>query len=233
MRKSIRLALALCLVITPLCLAQALVVGAKGGAQVTATFTGADAPFPILALTEMPTYSSTTQHGTLGLAVDFAVSQNYGVEVDCLGRQFAYDAAWLSGLPSFPWRADSNANGTSVDIPILVKRRLTGRQVRPYLGVGSSIRRYTALLQTVRDLPPGETGISFWTREPGELERRTVGGAVLAAGLETHAKRIKLSTEFRYTRWLAEPFQDSRGSGFGSRQNQVEILVGIGLIALE
>ena len=226
-------AFAVCLVVTPQCRAQALVVGAKGGAQVTGTFTGASAPFPILDVTETPTYSSTAQHGTLGLAVDFAVSRNYRIEVDCLTRQFTYNSAWLSGLPTFPWTASSSANGTSVDIPILVKRRLGGRRAAPYLGIGGSIRRYTSLLQTVRDLPPGETGISFWTREPRELKRRTAGGVVLAAGLQKDVKRVRLSTEFRYTRWVAKTFRDSRGSAFGSRQNQLEVLFGIGLIALE
>jgi len=56
MRDSMLLILALCLAITPQCFAQALGVGAKGGAQVTEAFTGANAPFPILEVKETPIY---------------------------------------------------------------------------------------------------------------------------------------------------------------------------------
>jgi hypothetical protein len=106
----------------------------------------------------------------------------------------------------------------------LVKRRLSQFSLRPYVAAGGSVLYYAKLLQTERDLPPGETGISLLTDEPRELDRPTVAGAALAPGLEKDAKFLRLSAEVRYTRWLARAFRNPRGSGFRSELNQTEIL---------
>lgn len=58
---------------------------------------------------------------------------------------------------------------------------------------------------------------------------RNSSGLVVGGGLEIKAGVLKVSPEFRYTRWLNRAFSAYFSHGFfaESAQNQAEILVGI------
>jgi hypothetical protein len=226
------LVLVFALLTAPVAAAQILAVGVKGGALLSEQFEGADAPSPPPTVSETPTFSSDPKRAVWGFAAEFAVSRKWSIEVDALRRRFAYSSARVSGNPGFPWDATASTDGRSWEFPVMVKRRLSQSSLRPYVTAGGSVLHFAKLLQTERDLPPGETGISLLTDVPRELDRRTVAGATLAVGLEQDAKFLRLSTEVRYTRWLARAFRDPRGSGFRSELNQAEILFGVAVIRL-
>ena len=60
---------------------------------------------------------------------------------------------------------------------------------------------------------------------PQELNKYTVGGFVVGAGIDLHVLLIHVSPEIRYTRWGSAHFLDP--FGLQSNQNQAEFLVGI------
>lgn len=86
------------------------------------------------------------------------------------------------------------------DFPLLAKYKLPGQIVRSFLAAGWTYRRLTDELR--------------FSSSPN--------GFVAAAGIRLTAAAVKISPEFRYTRWANEDIQP----GFRTKKNQAEILLG-------
>lgn len=87
------------------------------------------------------------------------------------------------------------------DFPLMAKYRFPGVRVRPYIGGGWTYRRLNDLLRF----------------------SSSSNGFVGAAGVRIKLPLVKISPEFRYTRWANEDIQP----GFRTKKDQAEILVGI------
>jgi opacity protein-like surface antigen len=146
-------------------------------------------------------FSSTTNRYIVGPTVELHLPFHLSVELDALYRHFNYS------VPS------NTTTGSAWEFPLLGKYRFRGELVRPYVDAGVAWDTLSGLTQSIQT-------------QQLELQNNTTTGFVVGAGLEVHVPFLRLSPEFRYTRWGAQHFLDPNG-GFGSNQNQAEFLLGI------
>ncbi len=125
--------------------------------------------------------------------VELDLPKGLGVELDALYRRVGV---------GYPARGTTEFHDGLWDFPVLAKYRFPGVGFRPYVGGGWTYRKLNDLL-----------------REPASSSN----GGVVAAGIRLAFGPIRISPEFRYTRWPAKDFQPE----FRGRKNQFEFLVGL------
>jgi hypothetical protein len=169
-------------------------VGIKGGV-------------PVTDITEAQNYGgggsinrNVPHRWTVGPMLEVDLPANFGVEVNALYRKVGLESFNPSLPPAFEM-IRMEASDSLWDFPVLGKYRFSGELVRPYVGGGWTYRRL------------------------GDLVRFHSGshGVVVGAGATIKAAVLRISPEFRYTRWpgndILEPLK--------TRANQAEILVGL------
>lgn len=165
----------------------------------------------------LATYTSDTRRYTLGPTVELRLPLGIGIEFDALYKRLAYDRSVTAVVPGtnlLPGQTRAN----SWEFPLLVKLRTPGILFRPFVDGGVSFRTLTGVKQFVTGLAGEPT--------PPELRDKNAKGVVLGAGFELSAPFVKISPEFRYTRWGQESFRDTLNI-FRSNQNQADLLIGI------
>lgn len=172
-------------------LSQPLSFGLKGGVPVTDAF----------KITGGSGYFSDSKRYTVGPTMELNLPFRISVEFDALYKPLRYGVA--NGA------VGSATTGSSWEFPLLMKYRLTGGLVRPYLDAGLAFRNLRGF----------DEGLP-------ELRERSSAGAVIGGGLELRAPGIRLSGELRYTRWGSTSIRSALGD-LTSQLNQAEFLVGI------
>jgi hypothetical protein len=157
------------------------------------------------------TFQSSATRFTLGPTVELHLPAGLGLEADALYRNFQYNAS-MSAVDTLLQNRASNA----WEFPLLVKYRVPGPFVRPFLDTGVAWDRWSGYTQLTGPVLPvtktNESGVNT--------------GFVLGAGIELHLPLIKLSPEIRYSRWGAQNIA-SLGSLLQSNQNRAEFLLGV------
>lgn len=192
----------LCLAVATSASAQVVSFGVRGGLPFTNVFGAVSNPDE--------TFESSSTQFIVGPTVELHLPLGLGVEVDALYRHF-HDTATVnvnSVLTTFN-------SSTAWEFPLLVKYRLPGPFVRPFLDAGVAFD----YLSGSRQLANFITGVSSNASATNE-------GFVAGAGIELHLPVIRLSPEIRYTRWTSVNISDLNGF-IHSNSNQVEFLVGV------
>lgn len=156
---------------------------------------------PLADLTETvtaPNYRNLPPRWTLGLMVDVDLPFRLGIEVDALYRRAGYEYPARVPLGTPP--QTSRVKEGFWDFPVIAKYRFGEGAIRPYLGAGYSYRKLSDLLRPAS----GSNGFT------------------VAAGIAVRALVVRLTPEFRYTRWSGGDIQPA----FRSARNQAELLVG-------
>jgi len=132
---------------------------------------------------------------SVGPMVELDLPAGLGVEVDALYRRVGYERfqSFVEGSSEF--------TDELWDFPVIAKYKLSDGMARPYVGVGWTYRKLNDLLRF----------------------SSSSNGFVLATGVRISAIGLKISPEFRYSRWANEDIQP----GFRTRKNQAEILLGV------
>src|SRR5882762_6102850 len=178
--------------------------GVKGGAPLTDFFRVVDNPGA--------TFRSGSTPFIVGPTIEVHFPFGFGVEFDPLYRKFHYDAssnlvdAVVNGKASNAW-----------EFPILLKYRVPGVIVRPFLDAGFAFDRWSGVSQVIQT----PSSLVTTTSVSG-----TNKGAVLGAGLEFNLHLVRVSPEIRYTRWGATNLADF-GGVLRSNKNQAEVLIGL------
>ena len=168
-------------------------------------------------------YTSSTQRYIVGPMVELRLPAGLGLELDALYRKFNYNSIGNAVDVIINARTESNA----WEFPLVLKYKFKAPVARPYVEGGVAWDSLQGLKQDItRTVVPTKTTTTTSTSSPSELNKSTTTGFVLGAGLDVKVLLIHISPEIRYTRWGAKHFLDPNG-GFGSNQNQAEILVGI------
>ena len=154
--------------------------------------------------------SSTSTRFILGPTIELHLPAGFGLEADALYRHFDYRAS-VNLIDSLVNLGASNG----WEFPLLLKYRLPGPFVRPYLDAGVAFDRWSGFKQLQVLAVTTRSDVSG-----------TNTGFVAGAGIELHTPLIRLSPEIRYTRWGASSITDVSGA-LRSNQNQVEVLVGL------
>ena len=157
--------------------------------------------------------SATLHSGThfvLGPTVEFHFPAGVGVEFDALYRRLGYKAAG-----NLVDSVVSTSAPTAWEFPLLLKYRVPGPVVRPFLDAGVAFDRWSGVKQI--------TNLDVVTKS-SQSGGNT--GLVLGGGIELHAAVVRISPEIRFTHWGSKDV-----SGLGGllrfNQNQAEFLIGI------
>jgi len=183
--------------------AQPIGVGIKAGVPLTSQFR------------DIGNFQSDTKRYIVGPMVELRLPAGFAIEGDAL-----YTKVSLSG----PLSAAGSIFGSVVDtnsweFPVLLKKKFGGSgvgvSIRPYVEAGASFRHLTGL----GDLP------SFITGGRGVDTDNT--GFVAGGGVEFKLLILRVSPEFRYTRWGTQSFLNGVSNVWQFQQNQGQFLVGI------
>jgi hypothetical protein len=193
---------------------QSLTVGVKGGARLTD-----DLNASLERVSESRRY-------TVGPAIEIGLWRGLGVECNALYKRVG-TSRFSSYLLSYSWSQDRS---DSFEFPILAKWRWASKAPRPYVSGGYAFRHISGSGSTdwINTYPTSQSGSYTYTPLYGDSSGLVIGG-----GLEFDLWRMKVSPEFRYTRWYSGGLADygSRGYYAESAKNQAELLVGIGWLA--
>lgn len=146
------------------------------------------------------TVSPLSGRFTLGPTVELNLPHRVSIEADLLYRSADFDLRTTGS---------QRVKGTEWRIPILLKYRVRGGLVRPFLAAGPTWQLFTGF-----DGPLG-------------LDTETNKGVTAAAGLEGKLALVRLSGELRYTRWGAATIGNLASGLTNVNKNQVEMLLGV------
>ena len=176
-------------------------------------------------------YSAATRRYTFGASGELRLSGAFGFEADALYHRMGY-----VGIVNFTSSASGAVDDTAIDVkgnswdfPLMAKYRF-GRVVRPYI-VGGGVLRYVGPVRgkgthTIGSLVTGtSTTTAIDTTDPSELRKRFYPGLTVGGGVEFSAGRLRVLSEFRYTRWTANI--SGPGGLLRFAPNQAEFLVGL------
>jgi hypothetical protein len=150
--------------------------------------------------------ASTPQRRIVGGSVEARLPYHLSIELDVLYRRLNYQDYQFYSLGQTTEKVTSGA----LEFPALLKYRIA------LVGISNS----WVTMPTPR-VVDGQT-TSGTNSSPMTLQNNVVAGISAGGGLDIRAGVVHFLPEIRYTRWISPHF----GS---SDQNQVEILVGIGL----
>ena len=193
------------------CYGQSFAVGVIGGAMATGDLTGAGA-------------TGVSKRYVAGPALDVGLPLGLGVEVDALYRREGYQ----TGFGNFAYSIFSDERANSWEFPMLLKYRLPLRGVRPFVEAGYAPRviRGTTSSDYVQYFPSllpvsHTTQTTHWPVTHGLV----IGGAV-----QFGIGRLRLSPAVRLTLWYNTAISGvyADGPSWQSKQNQVDVLLGIG-----
>lgn len=168
-------------------------------------------------------YESETASYVVGPFVELRLPFRFAVEVDALYRSLEFGRVAPSsggGLILRPTEADS------WEFPFLLKKRMSGGLVQPFVAGGFSYNRLADVRQSVECLRQDCGGITPFDTPP-ELQNKSRFGFVAAAGVDFRALFLRIAPEVRFTRWTQTSFADPIGDLLDSNDNQFDFLVGI------
>ncbi len=196
---------------------QSVHIGIKGGVPLT----------EIMTVTQPPPYGpgataiSKTNRYVVGATVEVRLPARLSVELDALFRHFSYETSYWISRGSFQETIKANA----VEFPLLLKYRLPGAFIAPYLEAGIAWDRLYRVHASGKQQDWSLQWSSYPMDTPSELTNNAVTGLVAGAGVEIRAlPRLRLSPELRYTRWRSQHFTDAL---INSNPNQAEFLLGM------
>jgi hypothetical protein len=187
---------------------QSFSVGVKGGVPLADAF----------RVTDSSRYFSNKAPYVIGPAAELHLPMGISGEVGVLYRNLEYSSRTLDQSSTPPQAIEARTTGQVWEFPFLAKYRIPGVFVRPFISAGISYRRLARL--RTRSTAPGSTN------QPPELTGQNAVGPTLGGGLEFKVRRVRLSSEIRYTRWGTSSFREAL-SGFASQLNQADFLLGI------
>jgi len=156
------------------------------------------------------TFQSNATRFILGPTVELHLPAGFGLEADALYRNFEYNAS-LNGVDTLL----QNKANSAWEFPLLLKYRLPGPFVRPFLDAGVAWDRWSGFTQLTGPLGVTKSDVSGVNT-----------GFVVGAGIELHLPLVKLSPEVRYSRWGAQSISGV-GSLLQTNENRAEFLVGL------
>jgi opacity protein-like surface antigen len=192
--------------------AQPVSIGVKGGVPITDafdTFRGNQAA-----------YATNTHRYVVGPTVQFNLPLRFSIEVDALYRRLGFDYNQFAG-PGSPTITTTTAN--SWEFPVLGKWAVLPGPVRPFIDFGANFRHITGVDQ----IRSTATSVGVDVGTVPEFHKATDIGATFGAGIEFKAGWLRVTPEFRYTRWGSENFDDPIGALLRTNKNQGDFMLGL------
>jgi len=211
-RKALTLALVCSASMT--CLeAQAISIGVKGGVPLTDAFEVANG--------NNSAFVTKTKRYTVGPTVEFHLPARFSVEVDALYKRMGFD----SQTTTVTTQQFNATTANSCEFPVLGKFEVFPGPVRPFIDAGANFRHITGVKQ-VQTVISGATFHQVEIANPPEFNKDTDVGFAFGAGIAFKLGRVRISPEFRYTRWGGENFRDPVNALLRTNRNEGTFLLG-------
>ena len=192
--------------------AQPVSVGVKFGVPVTdalETFRGNQAA-----------YVTNTHRYLVGPTVQLNFPFRFSVEVDALYRRLGYEYNQFAG-PGSPTSTRTVAN--SWEFPVLGKYAIWGGAARPFIDAGANFRHISG----VEQIRNGISALNLPVDPVPEFNKDTDVGFVFGGGVEFKLGHVRITPEFRYTRWGSENFRDPVAALLRTNKNQGDFILGL------
>jgi len=191
--------------------AQPVSFGVKAGVPITDFFDAARG--------NQAAYASNTHRYVVGGTVQLNLPFRFAVEVDALYRRLGFDYNQFGG-PGSPTSTSTTAN--SWEFPVLGKWAVLPGPVRPFVDFGANFRHISGVDQ----IRSTASTVDVTVNSP-EFHKENDIGATFGAGIEFKAGWLRLTPEFRYTRWGSENFRDPVASLLRTNKNQGDFMLGL------
>ena len=191
--------------------AQPVSVGVKFGVPVTdalETFKG-----------NQSAYVTNTHRYVVGPTVQFNLPFQFSIEVDALYRRLGYEYNQFAGAGS-PTSTRTVAN--SWEFPVLGKFAIMPGPARPFIDAGANFRH----IMGVKQLRTTLSAVNVSVDAP-EFNKDSDIGFVFGGGVEFKLGHVRITPEFRYTRWGSENFRDPVASLLRTNKNQGDFILGL------
>jgi opacity protein-like surface antigen len=187
-------------------------VGVKGGVPITdalETFRGNQAA-----------YVSNTHRYLIGPTVQLNFPFRFSVEVDALYKRLGFEYNQFSG-PGSPTTARAVAN--SWEFPVLGKFAILGGPIRPFVDAGANFRHISGVNEIRSTLAAANVTVN----PVPEFNKDNDIGFTFGGGIEVKLGIMRITPEFRYTRWGSENFRDPISSLLRTNKNQGDFIIGL------
>ena len=192
--------------------AQPVSVGVKGGVPINDAFDTARG--------NQSAYATNTHRYLVGPTVQFNLPWRFSVEVDALYRRLGFDYNQFGG-PGSPTFITTRAN--SWEFPVLGKWAVLPGPVRPFIDFGANFRHVSGVDQ----IKSTAAAVNVNVTSVPEFHKDFDIGATFGAGIEFKAGWLRITPEFRYTRWGTENFRDPIGDLLHTNKNQGDFMLGL------
>jgi len=192
--------------------AQPVSFGVKAGVPITDAFDTAQG--------NQAAYASNTHRYLVGGTVQFNLPLRFAVEVDALYKRLGFDYNQFGG-PGSPTFTSTTAN--SWEFPVLGKWAVLPGPVRPFIDFGANFRHVSGIDQIRSTASAVDVNVS----SVPEFHKDFDIGATFGAGVEFKIGWLRLTPEFRYTRWGTENFRDPIADLLNTNKNQGDFMLGL------
>jgi len=192
--------------------AQPVSVGLKVGVPVTdalETFQG-----------NQSAYVTNTHRYLFGPTVQLNLPFRFSVEVDALYKRLGYEYNQFAG-PGSPTTTRTVAN--SWEFPVLGKYAVFGGPLRPFVDAGANFRHISGVDQVRSALGAVNVNVN----PVPEFNKDNDIGFVFGGGVEVKFGVMRITPEFRYTRWGSENFTDPIRALLRTNKNQGDFMIGL------
>jgi opacity protein-like surface antigen len=192
--------------------AQPVSVGLKGGVPITDAFDTARG--------NQAAYATNTHRYLVGPTVQLNLPFRFSIEVDALYRRLGFDYNQFGG-PGSPTTTSTTAN--SWEFPVLGKWAVLPGPARPFIDFGANFRHISGVDQ----IRSTASAVGANVSPVPEFHKDTDIGATFGAGVEFKAGWLRVTPEFRYTRWGSENFRDPIAALLRTNKNQGDFMLGL------
>ena|ERR1700733_10781290 len=192
--------------------AQPVSFGVKAGVPITDAFDTAQG--------SQAAYASNTHRYLVGPTVQLNLPFRFSIEVDALYKRLGFDYNQFGG-PGSPTFTSTTAN--SWEFPVLGKWAVLPGPVRPFIDFGANFRHISGIDQIKSTAAAVNVNVS----SVPEFHKDFDIGATFGAGVEFKVGWLRVSPEFRYTRWGTENFRDPVSDLLQTNKNQGDFMVGL------
>jgi len=147
----------------------------------------------------------------------------FSIEADALYKRLGFEYNQFAGVGS-PTATRTVANAW--EFPVLGKYAIFGGPLRPFVDAGANFRHVSGVEQI--NSIAGRLGIANVSVNPvPEFNKDNDIGFVFGGGVELKLGIMRVTPEFRYTRWGSENFRDPIAALLRTNKNQGDFLLGL------
>ncbi len=190
--------------------------GVKGGVPLTDAFETAKGNSSF--------YASNTKRYMVGPTIEFHLPARFSIEIDALYTRLGFDRGVTDASGNVIDYSTTRAN--SWVFPVLGKFEILPGAFRPFVDAGASFRNISGVKQ-VRSAVSGATLNNATINNPAEFNKSNDIGATFGFGVAFKAGPVRISPEFRYTRWGSDNFRDPVNALLSTNRNDGAFLLGL------